>query len=404
MGVRTGPRFLVVIVACVTTTIGFMGWSSAFPLLNLWVKDLGISFAQGGLLTGLFYLPGILVALPGSYLFRRYPLRRVFLACWFLIAAGVWVMSSASSFLTLCVGRLVFSVGMNLHAVGAPKMLAAWFEGHRRLGIVMALYSIGVSIGVLSGISLAGKIGHDYGWRPTMLLMAVLTAVGFLLMLLVRQPPSLAACNSPSLAFRPFEVGWTGWVLAAGYFFFNIGSDSYLVFSPDYLVRRGFALDRASALVGSYAYAALAVKLSSSPFLKATNAGWYVSAGCIMGVLSNILLLTAGDLPLASTVAIGIAFGLAMPALYAMPAFLFGAERSGTVYGLYQLFYGLGIFVQPVVGYTVDRTGGYLWGYALLSGIFLAGLVCIIATHCGWLGAPSARLQSIERNGRGIQI
>lgn len=390
MDERTSSRCVVVTVACLTTAIGFMGWSSAFPLLNLWVRDLGISRAQGGLLTGLFYLPGILVALPGSWLFSRYPLRRVFLVCWFLILSGVWVMSCASSFLTLCVGRLIFSVGMNLHAVGAPKMLAAWFDGHRRLGIVMALYSIGVSIGVLSGISLAGKIGSNYGWRPVMYLIVALTAVGFLLMLLVRQPPSLVACNAPSIRFRPFEVGWTGWVLAAGYFFFNIGSDSYLVFTPDYLVRRGFALDRASVLVGSYAYAAFTVKLSSAPFLKATNAGWYVSAGCIIGVLSNVLLLAPGGSPLASTLAIGVAFGLAMPALYAMPAFLFGAEHSGTAYGLYQLFYGLGVLVQPIVGYTIDRTGGYFWGYALLSGIFLAGLVCVLATHYGWLGEPSA--------------
>lgn len=390
MKTRTGSRCIVVSVACLTTTIGFMGWSSAFPLLNLWVRDLGISRAQGGLLTGLFYLPGILVALPGSWLFSRYPLRRVFLACWFLILAGVWVMSNASGFATLCVGRLIFSVGMNLHAVGAPKMLAAWFEGHKRLGFVMALYSIGVSLGVLSGISLAGKIGNDYGWRSAMYLMVTLTAAGFLLMLLVRQPPSLLARDAPSVPFRPFEVGWTGWVLAAGYFFFNIGSDSFLVFAPDYLVRRGFALGRASALVGSYAYAAFTVKLSSAPFLKTSNAGWYVSAGCIVGILSNTLLLAAGSTPLASTLAIGVAFGLAMPALYSMPAFLFRPEHTGTVYGLYQLFYGLGVFVQPLVGYTIDRTGGYFWGYALLSVFFLAGLVSVLAIHYGRLAEPSA--------------
>jgi len=387
MNPRTSSRYIVVAVACVTTTVGFMTWSSAFPLLNLWVRDLGISRAQGGLLTGLFYLPGILVALPGSWLFRRYPLRRVFLACWFLILSGTWIMSSASGFLTLCGGRLIFSVGMNLHAVGAPKMLAAWFEGHKRLGFVMALYSMGVSIGVLTGISLAGRIGNDYGWRPAMVLMAAMTAVGFLVMLLVRQPPSLSACNAQSIQFRPFDLAWTGWVLAAGYFFFNIGSDSYLVFAPDYLVRRGFTLVKASALVGSYAYAAFTVKLSSAPFLKSTNAAWYVSAGCVAGVVSNILLLAAGSSPLISTLTMGIAFGLAMPALYAMPAFLFGAERAGTVYGLYQLFYGLGAFVQPLVGYTIDRTGGYFWDYTLLSVFFLAGLVSVLTTHYGRLSS-----------------
>jgi MFS family permease len=377
-------RWIAVVVVCLTTMVGFMAWSSAFPLLNLWVRDLGISRAQGGLLTGLFYLPGIFVAMPASWLFSRYPLRRVFLACWLLILAGAWVMSSAPGFLLLCMGRLVYSVGMNLHAVGAPKLLAAWFDRRRGLGVVMALYSVSVSIGVLGGIGLAGRIGNDYGWRAAALMIVALTAVGFLLMLLVRQPPSLSTPAATSVPFRPFELGWLGWVLAAGYFFFNIGSDSYLVFAPDYLVSRGFALGTASALVGSYAYAAMATKLTAAPFLKAANAAWYVSAGCVFGVLSNILLLTAARSPLVSVLAMGLAFGLAMPALYAMPAFVFGSQRSGTAYGLYQLVYSLGALVQPIVGYTVDRTGSYVWGYGLLSAFFVAGVACILTVrYCG---------------------
>ncbi len=383
---RSYFRWVTVAATCLTTSVGFIEWSSAFPLLNLWVKDLGISRAQGGLLTGLYYVPGIFVALPGGWLFSRYPFRRMLLMCWFLILSGAWVMAGASGFLSLCLGRLIFSIGMNLHMVGAPKMLAAWFDGRRGLGVVMALYSIAVSIGVMSGMNLAGRIGNDYGWRAAAHLCVGLTAAGFLLMLLVRQPPSPAACAAPSATFKPFAIGLPVWVLASGYFFFNIGSDSYLVFTPDCLVRRGFALDIASALVGSYAYAALTVKLTTSPFLKAGNAVWYVTGGCIAGILSNALLIMEIGSPRLSSLVMGIAFGLAMPALYALPAFLFSSANSGPAYGLYQLFYSLGVLVQPMVGYTIDRTGNYIWGYTLLSGFFTAGLACMLALRYRWFG------------------
>jgi MFS family permease len=250
----------------------------------------------------------------------------------------------------------------------------------------MSLYSVGVSLGVLSGITFAGKIGNDYGWRAAVYFVVALSAAGFLLMALLRQPPALPVGREPARSFRPFQIAFPVWVLAAGYFFFNIASDSWLVFAPDCLVSRGLSLDIASALVGSYAYAALCVKLTTSPFLKTGNAGWFVSAGCVAGIIGNALLLAPSVNPRISSIAIGFAFGLAMPALYAMPAFLFGSQNSGPAYGLYQLFYSLGIFVQPVVGYTIDRTGSYFWGYTLLSGIFLSGLICALATQrrCGF--------------------
>jgi cyanate permease len=394
MEARGRYRWVVVAVVCLTTTAGFTQWASAFPLLSLWIKDLGISRAQGGFLTGLYYLPGILVALPGSWLFSRFPFRRVFLACWLLILLGGCVMATASGFLLLCLGRLVFSIGMNVHVVGAPKLLAGWFEGSKRLGIVMALYSVGVSLGALSGITLAGNIGNDHGWRTAAYFTVALSAAGFLLIGLLRQPPSFAAGQESSISFRPFQIGFPVWLLAAGYFFFNIASDSYLVFAPDCLVSRGLALDTASALVGSYAYAALCVKLSTSPFLKAGNAGWYVSAGCVAGIAGNALLLMPAVHPRISALVIGLAFGLAMPALYAMPAFLLGTRNSGPAYGLYQVFYSLGVFVQPIVGYTIDRTGSYVWGYMLLSLILLAGLGCAVATQRRWF---QSRIEGFSR-------
>src|SRR5437764_1113687 len=44
------------------------------------------------------------------------------------------------------------------------------------------------------------------------------------------------------------------WLIAVMYLFYNAGSDSYYTFSPDYLVRRGYALADASSVVGAYAW------------------------------------------------------------------------------------------------------------------------------------------------------
>ncbi|MGH9914553.1 MAG: hypothetical protein ACRD63_04595 [Pyrinomonadaceae bacterium] len=67
---KTTP-WLVVLLTVVTTSIGMMGFAAVFPLLNLWVRDLGISCAEGGLLSGFWYLPDMLVALSSGWLFER---------------------------------------------------------------------------------------------------------------------------------------------------------------------------------------------------------------------------------------------------------------------------------------------------------------------------------------------
>lgn len=357
-----------------------MAWSTVFPLLSLFVRDLGISRAQGGLLSGLFYIPGVFVSLPGSWMFNRLPFRRGFFITWSFIVVGVFIMAVSPDFFVLCVGRLIFSIGMNIHLIGALKALAAWFEGHKRLGLVMAIYSSAISVGVFCGMNIGGKLGNDLGWRFPFYLLTILTLAGLLGLLAVRQPPSEAA-REPGKQGRRFslKVSPVIWLMAVSYFFFGTGSDSFLVFTPDFLVRRGLPLARASAIVGAYAFIALFLKLTTSPFIKARNALYFVSLGCIFGVLADALVLQQNINPIFSTIAIGGAFGIAMPAIYSLPAFLASGDEVGLSYGLYQLLASLGIAAQWLFGRTIDITGAHVTAYTLMMAFFAAGLICALA-------------------------
>jgi predicted MFS family arabinose efflux permease len=354
-----------------------MAWSSVFPLLNLLVRDLGISRAQGGLLSGLFYIPGIIVSLPASWMFNRIPFRRGFFITWSCIVIGTFIMAISPGFFVLCIGRLLFSIGMNIHLVGALKTLAAWFEGQKRLGLAMAVYSSAMSVGVFCGMNIGGKLGNDNGWRSPFYLLTVLAIGGLIALRAIRQPSSAAAKEAgPQDGRVSFRASPIIWMMAICYFFFGIGTDSFLVFTPDLLVRRGLSLAHASAIVGGYAFVALFIKLTTSPFIKARNALYFISAGCIFGVLSDVLLLQGQISPIFSSVAIGGAFGIAMPAIYSLPAFLLSGDRVGVAYGLYQLFVSLGVVAQSLIGYTIDKTGGYVAGYGIMMAFFGAGLFC----------------------------
>ncbi len=370
-------RWVIVVLIFLTTVIGMMAWSTVFPLLSLLVRDLGISRAQGGLLSGLFYIPGIIVSLPASWMFNRLPFRRGFSITWSFIVIGTLTMALSPNFFVLCIGRLLFSIGMNIHLVGALKTLSAWFEGTKRLGLAMAVYSSAMSVGVFCGMNISGKLGNDNGWRSPFYLLTVLTIGGWLALRAIRQPPPTVGTQAESHERRfSFRASPIIWMMAIGYFFFGTGSDSFLVFTPDYLVRRGLSLAGASAIVGSYAFVALFIKLTTSPFIKARNALYFIYAGCALGILSDILLLQGQISPIFSSVAIGGAFGIAMPAIYSLPAFLLSGDRVGGAYGLYQLLASLGVVAQSLIGYTIDKTGGYAAGYGIMMAFFGSGLFC----------------------------
>ena len=373
---RDARRWGVLTLTIAITAIGMMGFAAVFPLLNLWIKDLGITRAQGGLLSGLWYLPGIVVALPAGWAFDRYPARRVLGLCWVLIAAGTGVMAVAPSFWVLCAGRLLFSIGMNAHMIGAPKLIATWFAGRRELGFVMGLYTMAFTAGVFLSLNVLGSIGSSRGWRPAVYLLAGLSVAGGALIGLIppRGPESSGPASAP-LRFRPFELGLGAWLLSLAYFGYSIGTEGYLTFSPDYLVQRGYELARASSLIGAYAILALILKPILSSFLRPRTAVPYVVMATLAAVASVALLLMPGIPPLASAGAMGVSLALGMPAFFALPTFLLSAERSGQGYGLYQLFYSLGFFAQPLVGLAVDRTGVYASGYGVIAAYALLGLL-----------------------------
>lgn len=372
-------RWLVLALVIAATTIGMMGFAAVFPLLNLWIRDLGISRAEGGLLSGLWYLPGIVIALPAGWAFDRYPMRRMLAVCWAFILGGTLLMALAPGFLVLCAGRLLFSIGMNAHMVGAPKVVAAWFAGRRELGFVMGLYTLGFTAGVFLALNLLGSIGDARGWRPALYVLAAVTAVGAALIgFLPARSPAPAAAAAPAPGFRPFQLGMGAWILGLAYFGYSIGTEAYLTFAPDYLVQRGLDLAAASALVGAYALPAFVLKPILSSFLRPATGLPYVVVATVLALAAVGLLLAPAVPPLASSGALGVSLALGMPAFFALPAFLLGAERSGQAYGLYQLFYSLGFFAQPLVGLTVDRSGSYPAGFAVVAGYCLLGLACAL--------------------------
>jgi Flp pilus assembly pilin Flp len=169
------------------------------------------------------------------------------------------------------------------------------------------------------------------------------------------------------------------WLIAVMYLFYNAGSDSYYTFTPDYLVTRGYALAYASSVVGAYAWIAFGLKPITASFLKSRTAPWFIVLGSTVAITAFILLLQPHLHPLFISVLIGISIAFCMPALVSLPAFFVSPEHTGQAYGLLQFSYSMGFFAQPLIGFSIDHTGGHAVAYGLMSAYCAVALVASLA-------------------------
>ncbi|MFG2113498.1 MFS transporter [Streptomyces sp. NPDC048718] len=213
-GAITGRARLVLLVLCAAqfmVALDFSVLNVALPVLG---TDLGLSPAALQWTVTAFALPSGGFLLLSGRLGDLYGRRKLFLA-------GLALFGTASLLATLAWNPAVFLTGRALQGVGAAaivptgmSLLTTMFpEGPRRaraLGISGTLLSLGYTIGMVIG----GVLTDTLGWRSTMGLLTLFSAV--VLPLAPRLLPESQAPERPRLDI-PGAVTVTGGLLALIY-------------------------------------------------------------------------------------------------------------------------------------------------------------------------------------------
>ncbi|MEH6586150.1 MAG: MFS transporter [Halioglobus sp.] len=128
-------------------------------------NDMGLSDTQLGLLSGFsFALVYITAGIPIAYWADRSNRRNIITA-----ALAVWSgMTALSGFAQNYTQLLLARIGVGIGEAGgsppAHSMISDYYPPERR-ATAMAIYSIGVHLGVLLGFIVGGLVSQFYGWR-----------------------------------------------------------------------------------------------------------------------------------------------------------------------------------------------------------------------------------------------
>ncbi|MEE8394655.1 MAG: MFS transporter, partial [bacterium] len=354
-----------------------MQFQSVPPIVPFLLKELGINYAQAGLLIGLFMTAGIFLALPGGLLGQRLGGRALLLAGLAAMTAGAVLFGSATGFPPAFAGRLLGGIGVALLNVQTTKITAEWF-GEKEISTAMGILLTAWPLGIALALSTLGFVAEAYSWRAAIHITAAFSGSALLLIgLLYRDRPAPAAQSAPAghaplWAISRRELGL---VLTAGMAWLlpNAGFIIFLSFTPVLLAAGGMPFSQAVFTTGLVSW----ISLASVPL-----GGWLADrSGRVNLAVVVSFALCAGavwSLPLGGSVLPAVAtFGIALGgwpgAIMGLPAQALSPAGRGTGFGLFYTVYYVGMAIlPPFAGWLHDATRGAAAPVLLAGGLLIS--------------------------------
>jgi predicted MFS family arabinose efflux permease len=167
----------ILTIARVSLGFQFQSIAVLFPWLR---HDFSLSYADLGVLMGLYMFPGILLAIVGGLLGRRFGDKRMVCIGLVLMTLGGILIGLADSYTVILCGRLVAGIGAILLAVLMSKMVTDWFAD-REVVLAMAIFVNSFPIGIGIALAALGQAGEWYGWRTAECMTSAFTLICLLL-------------------------------------------------------------------------------------------------------------------------------------------------------------------------------------------------------------------------------
>ncbi len=367
---------------------GFGVVSSSLPVLVTPIRaELGLSYAEIGLLLGTWQLVYIAVAYPAGVLVDRVGTHRALGLGALLVATSGLMRAFATDFTALFLSVAVFGLGGPIISIGVPKVIASWFSGRPRV-TAAGIYSTGSTTGSVVSLSTTNSVVLPLlgSWQATCAAYgAMVVGIAATWWLLARDPPraSRTAGTSADGSFRHAcltvvrtRAVWLVVVVGFTGFMVNHGVRSWL---PQILELKGMsaadagylaALPGISAIVGSITMTRMAAKLGPKRAVTV----------CLIGVGLALIAVDrlSGPALVVALMTQGFFAGGVTPVLLTilMDMREVGAEAMGAAAGIYFAVGEVGGFSGPaLMGILKDVSGGFTAGLLLLTAITVVMLV-----------------------------
>lgn len=370
----TGRWQMLALLFMVRTAMAFQ-FQAVGALSPLFADAYGIGLADIGLLVGLYFAPGIVIALPGGSLAARFGDRTIMLTAIALMVAGGVLALVAESFALQIAARVIAGAGGVIVNVIGAKIVADWFAG-REIATAMAIYINSWPVGVALALSVLPFIAVAGGLFAALAVNAVFAATGLALTLAFYRAPrrpggaTVAAAWPKGAALAALLAAATIWAL------FNTALIFLFSFGPALLTERGQSLIVASGTTSLVLWSvALTVPLGGIIADRTGGRDLVLIVG-ILGFVAGLLMVRAGLPPILAFCLAGLFAGLPGGPIMALPAAILTPATRAYGMGLfYTLYYLLTLIGPSLAGWVAERAGSAVAVFDL--GIAMLG-ACVV--------------------------
>jgi MFS family permease len=373
---RANTRWaMLALLFAVRLTMAFQ-FESVAAISPVIMHEFDVDVVDIGVLISLYLMPGLVFALAGGEIGRRYSDRALVESGLVLMVGGGFIMVLASAWSWQLAGRLLGGIGGVLLNVVLSKMVTDWFadkEISTAMGIFVNSWPIGIALALLALPPLASTSGTKGVYLAT----SLFAALGLVLLRAVYRAP-LARTASRHAAIWP--TGATLWaVLIAGCIWglYNAALGTVFGFGTAMLAERGWSLTAAGSIISLVLWL-VGFSVPAGGILADRGGRHAAVMLCGFALFAVTLALAARtEHVVPSFVALGLVSGISAGAIMSLPASILRPETRAAGMGIfYTTFYAM-VVAGPIAAAKIAFTAGtsraaFDSGVIMLLGCFVA--------------------------------
>ena len=345
------------------------------PVAPYIIDSYHISYTEAGLLTGLTVLAQTTLAIPGSMLVGRVPLKSLITAGWLLAAAPALTLL-AFDYSVLLATRIIFGASFAVLLPALGPLLMYWFRP-RELPLVNGLNLAVTALAMSLSTFIAAPLSEAIGWKEALSVFGFVNLAGAVVWVFLGR-----VGHSDKAPIRGLTLGHAWRVMKSRTALLLAAADAgplaqytaLVAWLPAfYLEVHGIPLNRAGSMLSLLPLAGfvalLAVGLLTMrvqrrrPFL--------LVPGIMVGFAGfGSFLLADSSLVYVPLLLLGVASWLYVPILMTLPMELprIAPEQVSLMWAAIMTVGGTLTFLAPLaVGALTDLTGSYLPGFSLFA-------------------------------------
>ncbi len=357
----------VVLTVCVITFMLVVAsqLASVSPSIPVFMEVFNISATVAGLLTSMWALARVVMALPAGGITTRFGGRYTFILGVALSAIG-WVTTSlAPNYSVVLIGRFLMGLGAGTMSVAGPVIISEWFPKNR-LGTAMSFWTVAMPLGILWELPLIALMISLWGWRQAFTLFAIISSMMIipLVITLRREPPNPLKPPSTLKSLKFTELlSNKSYVLASLSIFFSLGMwGIYSTYIVKWCMVKGYDYITASMLGTLLNIGCVTSQLISGyvsdKFFGGSQKPTFIFGNTLASVLTVVFAYTSQDIMTALIVLlIGIGVAPITVAMFVIPISMAKPEQRGLAMGFTGVFIYSSYILSLLAGYIYDTYG-----------------------------------------------